>query len=46
MIYLSWNYRGIHSRNNEATIRDLIRTENPIVLVYETKMEDLKKVRI
>jgi len=40
MIIISCNCRGLGRRNKEVTLRDLIRTKNPtILLLQETKME-------
>jgi exonuclease III len=41
MIVVSWNYRGLGSKVKVKALRDLIRAENPsIVLIQETKLVD------
>ena len=41
MKIVSWNYRGMGSRIKEKSIRSLIRTEAPdILLIQETNLEE------
>lgn len=41
MNLISWNCRGLGSKGEEEAMRNLIRTENPdIVLIQETKLEE------
>ena len=41
MNVISWNCRGLGSKTKEEAMRNLIKTENPdIMLVQETKLEE------
>jgi exonuclease III len=41
MKLLSWNCRGFNSNSKVEALRDLVKIENPsVILLQETKMED------
>jgi exonuclease III len=47
MQYVSWNCRGLGSKMKEEALRDLVRLENPeVLLIQETKLEEKDLLRI
>ena len=40
MKIISWNVRGLGSRNKRRMVKDFLRSENPnVVMIQETKKE-------
>ena len=41
MKIISWNVRGLSSRNKRRMVKDFLRSENPdVVMIQETKKEN------
>jgi hypothetical protein len=46
MLYVSWNCRGLGSKQKEEDVKDLVRMTSPdVLLIQETKMEEPETIQ-